>query len=334
MATIVRWRLWVGMCCGLCMAPWAWAGDADAWLRQLNQAMQTHAYSGTMVISVGEQMATAQVLHAIKDQVSGDRIEVMTGEPRTTYRRGHDVVTVWPQQKMWVREVRHDLGLFAALNGEHGPAVDAHYLLKNLPPDRVAGRAAQVIELAPRDQARWAYRIWRDERTGLMLKLQTLSTDLVTVLEQTAFTSLDMQPDLSHVDWLQHLPQPKGFSGRTAQAREVDPDQWGVQLRAPVAGFVLQRVQLPASQLAPSEDHPLQWVFSDGLASLSVFYQPRKAADDAASSALERAIRMGATHTLLRLTPSMRVTVVGEAPMPTLRAFANALVVKNLSASH
>lgn len=303
----------------------AWAGPAAQWLSQLNAASQLHDYAGTMVISVDEQMATAQVAHAIDQGVASDRIEVLTGEPRTTYRRGGEVVTVWPQRQLWVREQRDDLGIFPALTGGQAANVDAHYQLQQLPPDRVAGRKADVVALVPKDAARWAYRIWRDASSGLMLKVQTTSLDGARILEQTAFTSFALQPDWQGQTWMHALPQPEGLTHSELSTRAVLPQQWGLGLVSPIAGFAMQRVQLPQGAQQPSESHPLQWVFSDGLATISVFYQPMN--DVPAQSVSERVIRMGATHTLMRQTPDMRVTVVGEAPVDSLRAFADALTV-------
>ena len=332
---MARWhftlRHWLAAPLLSCVVQWVSAGEADAWLRQLSDAAQTHAYSGTMVISVGEQMATARVAHAVKDGLSLDRIEVLTGEPRTTYRRGSEVVTVWPKQGLWVKEWHQDLGVFAALSRADGVSVDGLYRLGAVAPDRVAGRVAQVLELQPRDDARWGYRIWRDVATGLMLKVQTLSNDLQLVLEQTAFTSLDTAPDFAHADWLQHLPEAKGMRVREGKVQAVKPKDWGLSLPNQVKGFVLRRAQLPAGQGQPSADHPLQWIFSDGLASVSVFYQPMEVP---ATAVAERVIRMGATHTLLRETQAMRLTVVGEAPVPTLRAFADALMVQKTVRTH
>ena len=322
---------WLAMLLALGTAIGAQAGNAEQWLRALNAATLQHSYAGTMVISVGDQMATAEVVHVVTDGRSADRIDVLTGEPRTTYRLGDEVVTVWPQQRRAVREQRADLGLFAGLGVQGAAAIDAHYELQHLPDDRIAGRAAQVVALHPRDDARWAYRIWRDTASGLMLKVQTLAVDGATVLEQSAFTRFDAGIDPATQPWLKQLPVPAGFARTEVNMRSLDPAESTIALLPPVPGFVLQRVQMLADQPRPDADHPLQWVFSDGLASLSVFYQPM--AQVAPQSVAERVIRMGATHTLMRQTPQMRVTVVGEAPVATLRAFADALVIKD-SAAH
>ena len=68
----------------------------------------------------------------------------------------------------------------------------------------------------------------------------------------------------------------------------------------------------------------MQWVFSDGLATVSLFLEPH----DESRPRMEGAARMGATNTLTLRLPAdgpWWLTAVGEVPLPTLQAFARAL---------
>jgi sigma-E factor negative regulatory protein RseB len=65
----------------------------------------------------------------------------------------------------------------------------------------------------------------------------------------------------------------------------------------------------------------MQWIFSDGLASLSLFvesYDPKRHTQ-------EGVFASGATHTLLRRVQDWWLTAVGEVPPQTLKAFAQNL---------
>ena len=66
---------------------------------------------------------------------------------------------------------------------------------------------------------------------------------------------------------------------------------------------------------------PMQWVFSDGLASVSLFIEPF----DPARHGSEKIAVMGATHSLTRRIGSFWVTAMGEVPQPTLLRFAQLL---------
>ena len=65
----------------------------------------------------------------------------------------------------------------------------------------------------------------------------------------------------------------------------------------------------------------MQWVFSDGLASVSLFVE----AYDRQRHTKESGMSMGATHTLTRQIGSYWLTAMGEVPMATLKQFVSGL---------
>jgi sigma-E factor negative regulatory protein RseB len=319
--------LWLFVCL-VASSAHAAQGVVAAWLADLHRAPLHHAYQGTLVISVDDQMATAQIAHGVMAGQVVERVDVLTGEARTTFRRGDQVITVSPQTKTWVSEQRYDLGVFPALDGRLAQSVDGHYRLQLLPDDRIAGRLAHVVEVVPEDGWRWGYRIWRDAATGLMLKQQTVDPDKAVVLEQSAFTALETPATFVNATLKAQMQPKPGYTVHELRTRLVDVAQWGLRLQDAVPGFVPLRAQLPAEQTSPLAGKPLQWVFSDGLASVSVFYEPLQAG---ALASAERAIRQGATHTLLREQPAVRLTLVGEVPLKTLQRMADAFRAQPLS---
>ena len=54
------------------------------------------------------------------------------------------------------------------------PRAEDQYELREQGSDHVAGREAQVLLLRPRDEHRFAQRLWIDSRTGLMLRADVL----------------------------------------------------------------------------------------------------------------------------------------------------------------
>jgi sigma-E factor negative regulatory protein RseB len=89
----------------------------------------------------------------------------------------------------------------------------------------------------------------------------------------------------------------------------------GWALKSPVAGF------RPMSCYKRPTEGVLQWIFSDGLASVSLFvedYDPKRHQQ-------EGVFASGATHTLTRRLGDWWLTAVGEVPSQTLRAFALSL---------
>ena len=65
------------------------------------------------------------------------------------------------------------------------------YHLKTARGERVAGLETDVVQLVPVDSLRFGYRIWTEQKTGLVVKLQTLDS-VGRVLEQAAFSELQL----------------------------------------------------------------------------------------------------------------------------------------------
>jgi sigma-E factor negative regulatory protein RseB len=99
----------------------------------------------------------------------------------------------------------------------------------------------------------------------------------------------------------------------------------GWVLKNPVAGFQsMSCYKRPAPAALPGAgagDEPLQWTFSDGLASVSLFVEPY----DKQRHGKESSLSLGATQTVTRQLDAYWLTVMGEVPMATLRVFANGL---------
>ena len=94
----------------------------------------------------------------------------------------------------------------------------------------------------------------------------------------------------------------------------------GWVLKTPVPGF--QPMSCHKRPLAgrPGSD-PMQWVFSDGLASVSIFVEPY----DNRRHLKESRMSLGATQSLTRRLDAWWLTVLGEVPMATLGLFADGL---------
>jgi sigma-E factor negative regulatory protein RseB len=100
----------------------------------------------------------------------------------------------------------------------------------------------------------------------------------------------------------------------------------GWVLRQSVPGFrQVSSIKRPLEGVAGAEQGPalqvLQTIFSDGLTYVSVFIEPF----NPDRHAQESQSIIGATQTLMRRQSEWWITVVGDVPTPTLRAFAAGL---------
>lgn len=297
----------------------------NAWLLRVHQAARQSVYTGTFVVSSSAGMASARIWHVCDGSQQMERVESLSGTPRAIFRHNDQVVTFFPQSRIAVAEVRESLGLFPNLLKSSDSSIGDFYQLKALGNERMAGFDAEIFQLMPKDQLRYGYRVWSEKKTGLIIQLQTLDTN-GKVLEQSAFSELQLGAPIN-VAKLSRSGNTDGYRVVRPDLQKTTAEAQGWSLQKPVDGFkpmgCYQRpavVQPPGAQ--GTAQNTMQWVFSDGVATVSLFVE----AFDGRRHAREGATDMGgATHTLTRRIDSWWATVVGEVPLSTLSAFAQSL---------
>lgn len=289
------------------------------WLGRIHAAPRQLSYAGTFVVSSSTgTLSSSRIWHATEGGRQYERVESLSGVPRTTLRRNDEVVTLYPEQRFARIERRDSLGRFPDLLNAGEAAIAEFYAVRLVGADRVAGFDADVVHLAPRDTLRFGYRLWSERRTGLMVKLQTLGAQ-GEVLEQAAFSELQLDAPLRSDRMAAALVPPDGWRVDRMEAVKTTAAAEGWALKAEVAGF--KPVNCYRRKAPVSGEQAMQWVFSDGLASVSLFVEPF----DARRHAQEGLMAAGATHTLTRRIQDWWLTAVGEVPPQTLRAFAQSL---------
>jgi negative regulator of sigma E activity len=102
--------------------------------------------------------------------------------------------------------------------------------------ERVAGVEADIVLLVPRDSMRFGYRVWTEQKKGLVVKLQTLDTD-GKVLEQAAFSELQLDAPVKMDKLLQMMGKVDGYRVEKPVLVKTTASAEGWLLKAPVAGF-------------------------------------------------------------------------------------------------
>ncbi|WP_186137794.1 MucB/RseB C-terminal domain-containing protein [Burkholderia gladioli] len=300
---------------------------AAAWLDRIQQAAQQQSYDGTFVFQRGTYVQSSRITHIAAKGGEFEQIESLDGKPRTLLRHNDDLVTLVPERHLCVVERRQNRDAFPSLLGASGEQVLSVYDAKPLGQDRVAGVDAQVVELVPKDGYRYAYKLWTDARTGLLLRTQTLDAD-DHVLEQVAFSQLQIgtaNPNLK-TTIANGVRNPADCTVVRPPVASVDIEGQGWKLGPSVAGFrKIREVRRPMAARDPGEP-PIavdQAVFTDGLATVSVFLEPVEK-----GSRKEGAGSTGATHVLVKRRGDFWITLLGEVPPATLQQFAAAIEYK------
>lgn len=298
------------------------AAEAREWLARIHAAAHRMNYQGTLVSSADGALSSSRVAHFCDDRDSFERVEVLDGRMQQTYRHNDRVTTLWPQTRVAVIEEREPK--LASLRQVVDPRAQEQYELRDLGGDHVAGREARVLLLNPRDELRFAQRLWIDAKSGLVLRADVLGPRQ-QVLESSAFSEVEigvrpkpqtvLQP-VKHLDgW--RLLRPKHTP------TQLDREGWVLQPVAPGFRLIDTTIRtLDAVDGGPSKPPVLQAVFSDGLTRVSLFVEPA----DRQKPRRPMQAQVGATHTLMQpYGDDWWVTVMGDVPDSTLKMFYQAL---------
>lgn len=301
---------------------------ASHWLSRLHDAPLKESYQGTFVMSAGGQVASARIAHLCEGKAQYERIDTLDGPVKRIYRVNDTVQTVWVAPKVAVIE-RYGLGLgFPSVLNASGDRVSEHYTLTPLRVERVAGYDADVLLLKPKDGWRFGHQLWAERRSGLLLRAEVLN-EAHEVLEWSAFSEVQIGQRLP-LD--QVALGPKGLDGFEVRHQRLEPttlQQEGWISRVAVPGFsevsCVRRapdgVASPQGSVGSGGSTMVQAIYSDGLTHVSVFIEPF----DEARHRRELLLTLGANHTLMQRIDQWWVTVMGDVPVATLRAFAEGL---------
>lgn len=260
----------------LAVLPSARAGDreARAWLERMSESLATRNYEGRFFHLRDSRSETMRIIHRVDKGKVTERLVSLDGSGREIIRNQKEVICYLPDRRTVLVEKRTDDSTLLAAVPSYNEQLESHYSIQTGPSTKALGRRTQVILVQPRDQFRYGYRLWLDHETAMPLKSQ-LCDNNGNVIEQILFAELNFRDRIS-ADALKPNISGEGF--RWLRQDVQNPDQrmanadvgWNV-IRLP-AGFRLTtwRLQVIAGSSAPVR----HLVYSDGLASVSVFIEP------------------------------------------------------------
>lgn len=303
------------------LAPAGDSDDARVWLERMSRAAHTLNYDGTFIYEHNNHMQTMRIIHASEDGAERERLVTLSGPSREVVRNEDTVTCILPDNNSVVVEKSGPTRPFLISVPEQLDQLQAYYRFELGGKERIAGRTAQKIKVKPRDIYRYGHRLWVDEQVGLLLKSELLNEDGL-IVEQVLFTSLDLldsvpaallQPQTEGKDLVWHRRK----RGHRGDQPVPQGSGWRVAKLPPAFDKDIHRKHFMSARNAEVE----HMVFSDGLASVSVFIEAHDPDDDT----LLGHMRMGAINTFARTIGGHRVTVVGEVPAATVRLIGESI---------
>lgn len=292
------------------------ANDGQLWLGRMTDALAGRSYSGEFVCESAGRSEKLRIVHRVREGSVSERLVSLSGGGRELVREDDEVVVYLPDQKLAIierRPARSDLmGALPTFNAGTSPWYEVSHA------GREAGLLgpAAVVVVRPRDGYRFGYRVWIDEASHMPVRSE-LSDAAGRVIERLRFTQLAMSGDIPDEAFQPALDRTRLRWVRQApQAGDEAPGWRAVQVPP---GFRLSMSGLQAMAGASAPVRHL--VYSDGLASVSVFIQPQAPG----KAPVVGSGRAGVASAYTTVVQGHQVTVVGEVPPDTLRFIATGL---------
>ncbi len=294
------------------------AQEARDWLDRMTRAVDELNYRGTFVHVLDGTAETLHIVHRNADGQSGERILSLDGAGREIVRQGARVQGIFPDRGIVLFETRSDVSPLVAALPSDTTNLEPHYEMTLGGNARVADRAVQVLDIKPRDEFRYGYVLWLDQETAMPLQSQLID-DQGRVVEQILFSEIEIPADVGP-DELEPTLDTTGFT--TMQAPESTPLAGEIPWRAAAVpgGFKLSAAT--QSPIAGSDTLVEHLVYSDGLATVSVFIE-----DPATKAEVREGFsNVGSTNAYSTTLRGRKVTAIGEVPRRTVRTIASSLV--------
>lgn len=313
--------LFLGLFSGLAPAALAQSPDARAMLVQMASAIRSLDYQGSFIYQHAGRVDTLRVFHA-GGVLERERLISLNGPRSEVIRNGLDVTCIQANGSSTVYASSSGRGLLPLVPDAGSRLLGDHYTVDVVGTDRVAGYLANIIDVVPRDGYRYGYRLWLDQGSHLLLRSMVTDSER-RPLEQFMFVSLEIGKRPSDTDLIPS--QRELLTTTAAPPGEVDlrgAPAWSV--REPPPGFTFSSARR-SREAGKGAEH---LVYSDGMASVSIYVEPR----DQGESGISTMAGRGTLNVLTYIDGDWRFTVLGDVPAATVSAFARSLE-RNVAAS-
>ncbi|MEM7084293.1 MAG: MucB/RseB C-terminal domain-containing protein [Pseudomonadota bacterium] len=289
---------------------------ARQWFENMGRAVEALNYRGTFVHTLHDQIETMEVLHKSVDGHVFERMTSLTGPAREFIRNGEQIQCILQARKEVVVDLWQDQNPLMSSLPHYSDELSNYYQFELIEGSkRVAGRETVGIAIVPRDEYRYGYRLWLDRETAMPLLSDSVDRH-GELIETLQFTAIDFNPTFGEnafqstlntqdFNWIEPVGnvQSTRLSNTTWHAAEVP------------SGFSLSVSRIEDNGETRVEHH----VYSDGLATVSVFAEPRAPGQ----AVMRGATKLGVTNAFGRLEGDFQITVVGEVPPDTVKFIGN-----------
>lgn len=294
-------------------------------------AMANLNYQGTVAFLRNGKLETMKYFHVFDKGVEQERLLSLNSPLREIVRDEDKVSCLFTATKQMVVDYRPSPRSFLLDLPKNLTELGSFYGFDIVGEEDVAMMPAYVIRIRPKDDYRYARKIWVEQKQFLPLKVEVYDTNGAT-LEQVVFTDIEVKDKLPMVDMAKEQANPTPAqvppASSSVQVSKLSASPELTLDNFPVMGF--REVFLTRRSLHSSGQMADHLLLSDGFASVSV-YMEAKTAGAAASdqNSADSMQTVGAVNFYSRNLDDNLLTVLGDVPAKTVKAIAQAVKINH-----
>jgi len=291
--------------------------DARQWLERMSMASQSLNYTGTFVYQHQNSLEAMRIVHAMDEFGERERLLSLTGPNREVLRDNQIVTCILGDSQAVMVHKSRPRTPFPVSFPKELVELEKHY-------QRVAGMFCRVVVVEPRDDYRYGRRFCVHDKSHLLLRSE-LTDAKGRIIEQMMFTTVEFPQSITAQELLPNLDG-ADFTWQREPDEQPEPGdsthdtRWKV-MQVP-DGFMLTDHNW--HQLSAHEPGVEHWVYSDGLASVSIYIEKSQKEHDVYSGRSHR----GALNAFGTMVEDYYVTVVGEVPHQTVELIAKSVRIQ------
>lgn len=295
-------------------------------LKSMSHAFKTVSYNGRFIYMANSKLRSLSVVHTNFDGREFERLTPLSGGGPEILRKGDELICIHPGGDFMRMDNSIPSGPFANKFSRVDAQIDAVYALVFKGKDRIAGREAKKYLMQPQDQYRYAYMLWLDNESGLLLKTVLLG-DKGQELETFEFVELNVGVDVPQKLFDYPISRmDKSLVVNLDGAMSANSDS-GWEAGWLPTGFKMAACDV--RHLSTESEKVNALVYSDGMSSFTVFIEPF--ASNKGHEPMPHS-RHGATavysRTIDEADGRVMITVVGELPMSAIKKIGYSVVRK------
>ena len=289
----------------------------DPWLilEKSAKASQQLNYEGIFHSQSSSESNSTHVIHANIDNKEYCLLKMLDGAPNEVFCSG-DMVYVTSQDGLLIKKRKNQF-LFPSVLPSDIKHLKKNYQLSFGEKKRVADRMAQHIELKAKDNLRFNYHIWIDEKNLLPLKL-IVTNNKNQPIEQSTFTTIAFSEVIDKDIFEKNINLSKVYVSKNKFIENyVSNKFWN--LKDLPSGF--KEVDLISRRVNGLNLLDYQIIFSDGLAYVSLFIRPITRGTEPK----EGTVAIGPTNISARYQDGYQIMSVGMVHPETVNTFSGAI---------